>query len=58
MGKRDAALQWLRRTAEDRLPCYPLFERDPNLNNLRNDPKFKTWLGAMKSLWERRRAGL
>jgi hypothetical protein len=51
-------LHWLRRTAEHRLTPYPLFERDPNLDNLRSDPDFKTWLGEMKSLWERRRASL
>src|SRR5262245_13515123 len=45
-------------TVEHRFPCYPLFERDPNLNNLRDDPDFKTWLAEMKSLWERRRASL
>jgi TolB-like protein len=58
MGDRSRALQWLRRTAQDRITCYPLFERDPNLNNLRDDPDFKTWLAEMKSLWERRRASL
>jgi tetratricopeptide (TPR) repeat protein len=52
------ALHWLRKTAEDRLTPYPLFERDPNLNNLRDDPDFKAWLGEMKALWERRRASL
>jgi serine/threonine protein kinase/Flp pilus assembly protein TadD len=58
MGDRREALHWLRRTAEHRLTPYPLFERDPNLDNLRGDPDFKTWLGEMKSLWERRRASL
>jgi len=58
MGNNLEALRWLRRTAEHRLTPYPLFERDPNLDNLRSDHDFKTWLGEMKSLWERRRAGL
>jgi serine/threonine protein kinase/TolB-like protein/Tfp pilus assembly protein PilF len=58
MGNRSKALQWLRKTAEDRITCYPLFAGDPNLNNLRSDPEFQTWLGEMKSLWERRRASL
>jgi len=58
MGDRRQALQWLRKTAQDRFPCYPLFERDPNLNNLRTDPDFATFLSEMKSLWERRRAAL
>jgi serine/threonine protein kinase/Tfp pilus assembly protein PilF len=58
MGDHREALHWLRKTAEDRLTPYPLFERDPNLNNLRDNPDFKAWLGEMKSLWERRRASL
>jgi hypothetical protein len=58
MGDPQQALQWLRRTAEHRLTCYPLFERDPNLNNLRTNPEFETWLAEMKSVWERRCASL
>jgi tetratricopeptide (TPR) repeat protein len=58
MGNRRDALYWLRKTVEDRLAPYPVFERDPNLNNLRDDPDFKTWLGEMKALWMRRRASL
>jgi serine/threonine protein kinase len=57
MGDRREALQWLRRRAEQS-PCYPLFERDPNLDNLRSDPEFQAWLGEMKALWERRRASV
>jgi tetratricopeptide (TPR) repeat protein len=55
MGNHREALHWLRMTAEDGLTPYPLFAGDPNLNNLRSDPDFKTWLAEMKSLWERRR---
>jgi adenylate cyclase len=58
MGNTREAMQWLRRTAEHGLPCFPLFERDPNLDNLRADPEFQAWSAEMKSLWERRRASL
>jgi serine/threonine protein kinase len=58
MGDRRQALQWLRRTEEHRLSCYPLFAGDPNLDNLRSDPDFKAWLAEMKALWEQRRASL
>jgi predicted Zn-dependent protease len=58
MGNHREALRWLQKTAEDRFPCYPLFARDPNLDNLRSDPDFKAWLGQMKAVWERRRASL
>ncbi len=29
LGRAAPAVQWLRRAAEDGLPCYPLFARDP-----------------------------
>jgi serine/threonine protein kinase/tetratricopeptide (TPR) repeat protein len=58
MGNHEQALHWLRRAAEHHLTPYPLFEHDSNLNNLRSNPDFKTWLGEMKSLWDRRRASL
>jgi TolB-like protein len=58
MGQRREALQWLRRSADDGLSPYPLYERDPNLNNLRGDPEFEKWLGEMRAVWERRRVAL
>jgi len=39
-----AAVRWLRRTAENGLPCYPLFASDRNLNNIRGDPAFVPFL--------------
>ncbi|HEX7294688.1 MAG TPA: protein kinase, partial [Pyrinomonadaceae bacterium] len=40
MNKTDKAMQWLEATANDGFPCYPMFERDANLNNLRGDQRF------------------
>jgi hypothetical protein len=39
-------------TAEDGFPCYPLFERDLNLDGLRRDGRFITFLGKLKRQWE------
>jgi eukaryotic-like serine/threonine-protein kinase len=47
------AVQWLRRAADDGLPCYPLFEKDPNLDNLREDPGFVALMEELKARWER-----
>jgi len=58
MNKRDQAVQWLRTAAEDGFPCYPLFELDPNLNNLRQDPKFLAFMKSLKEQWERYKATL
>ena len=54
----DSAVQWLRTTAEGGLPCYPLFERDPFLDNIRSDPGFIAFLRDQKTQWERFRATL
>jgi tetratricopeptide (TPR) repeat protein len=52
LGKREQALQYLKAAADDGLPCYPLFEHDSNLDHLRNDPRFLSFLGEQKKQWE------
>lgn len=52
MGKNQLAMKWLRNTAGGRFQCYPLFEKDPNLNNLRNDPDFAAFMQQMRLQWE------
>jgi serine/threonine protein kinase/tetratricopeptide (TPR) repeat protein len=52
MHKPEQAIKWLVEAAEDGFPCYPLFERDPNLDNLRQDPRFITFLSKLKQKWE------
>ena len=47
------AVQWLEMSAADGLPCYPLFERDPNLNRIRGDAGFAAFLARQKAQWER-----
>jgi adenylate cyclase len=56
MGKKEDALFWLRRTAADGFPCYPLFQKDPLLDSLRADPAYQSFLSEMKAGWERYRA--
>ncbi|MEP6820501.1 MAG: winged helix-turn-helix domain-containing protein [bacterium] len=52
MNKPEQAIKWLQVAAEDGFPCYPLFERDTNLNNLRQDARFVTFLAKQKQQWE------
>ena len=52
MHRGDEAVHWLRAAAEDGFPCYPLFEHDSNLDHLRNDPGFLSFLAEQKKQWE------
>jgi TolB-like protein/lipopolysaccharide biosynthesis regulator YciM len=52
MKKPAEAMKWLEVAAGNGFPCYPLFEKDPNLNNLRQDARFVTFLAKQKQQWE------
>lgn len=52
MHKSRPAIQWLQRAAAEGFPCYPVFARDPNLANLRSDPRFVQLMAEQKSQWE------
>jgi adenylate cyclase len=51
MGEKDAAIDGLRRAAEDGFPCYPWFERDPCLESLRDDPRFTQLIQELRARW-------
>ncbi len=51
MGETNAAIEGLRRAADDGFPCYPWFERDPCLESVREDPRFKKLIGELKARW-------
>ncbi|MCM3873346.1 MAG: tetratricopeptide repeat protein, partial [Pyrinomonadaceae bacterium] len=52
MNKPEQAIKWLEVTAEDGFPCYPLFEKDANLDNVRQDARFVTFLAKQRQQWE------
>jgi tetratricopeptide (TPR) repeat protein len=52
INKAEQAIKWLEIAADDGFPCFPLFERDTNLNNLRQDVRFATFLAKQKQQWE------
>ena len=58
IGKVEPAITWLQTAADDGFPCYPLFERDPNLDSLREDPRFITFMEGLKRQWEHYKAAL
>ena len=53
MNQPEPALKWLQVTAEEGFPCYPLFESDANLANLKKDPRFISFMSTQKQQWQR-----
>ena len=45
------AVKWLQAAADDGFPCYPLFQRDPNLDDLRKDPRFLAMMAELRKQW-------
>ena len=58
MNKHEQAIKWLESVANDGFPCYVLFERDHNLDNLRQDARFQALLAKLKQELDRYRAVL
>ncbi len=58
MNKPSPAIEWLQKAADDGLPCYSLFERDHNLDHLRQDPHFITFITKQKEQWDYYKATL
>ena len=51
-GKTDEAVKWLRTTAENGMPNYPLFARDSHLERIRKEPAFSQFTSELKARWE------
>lgn len=54
----EQALRYLQIAADDGFPCYPLFEQDSNLDSLRKNPHFLSFMAEQKRQWEYFRAHL
>jgi TolB-like protein/DNA-binding winged helix-turn-helix (wHTH) protein/Tfp pilus assembly protein PilF len=52
LNRPEPALHYLKIAADDGFPCYPLFEHDSNLDHLRSDPHFLSFLAEQKKQWE------
>lgn len=53
IGAADEAVNWLEAAADDGFPCYPYFERDPNLSGLRQHPPFVELMAVLHAQWRR-----
>ncbi len=51
MNEKSLAIEWLQETANDGFPCYPWFERDPCLSNLRSDARFRALVDNLEEQW-------
>lgn len=52
MHQERLAIRWLLTAAREGFPCYPVFARDPNLSNLRDNPGFVQFIADQKKQWE------
>jgi tetratricopeptide (TPR) repeat protein len=51
MNQAEQAVQWLDAAAMDGFPCYPLFQSDTNLNNLRGYSQFIEFMARLRNQW-------
>jgi len=58
MNNADEAVKWLKLTADDGFPCYPLFEQDASLNNIRKDERFIAFMTQQRQQWEKYKSSL
>ena len=52
LGRKEDAVEWLRRTAANGMPAYPLFLNDPNLRSLRGDPGYERLMEELRQQFE------
>lgn len=53
MNRPDEAVRWLEAAAENGFPNYTYFQIDPNLENIREHPRFIDLMKKLKPQWER-----
>ena len=58
LNKPEDAIKWLEAAAEDGFPCYPFFQNDPKLDNLRQDARFIGFMTKLREQWEQYKATL
>ena len=52
MNKTDKSVEWFEKATGDGLNCFPMFEKDPSLDNVRNDSRFREIMGIERKKWE------
>jgi class 3 adenylate cyclase len=52
MNQTDKAVEWFEKATGDGLNYYPIFEKDPSLDSIRNDPHFREIMEVERKKWE------
>jgi serine/threonine-protein kinase len=52
MGQKALAVEWLKKTAENGMPNYPLFRGDPNLKALQGDAGYESLMAGLKTQFD------
>jgi hypothetical protein len=52
MNKADKAVEWFEKPTGDGFDCYPMFEKDPSFDSVRNDSRFREIMGIERKKWE------
>ena len=52
LGRKADAVEWLRRTAANGMPNYPLFRNDPNLRGLQGDPEYEAFMTDLEKQFQ------
>jgi len=52
MDQAEPAVKFLQMAADGGFPCYPLFDKDPDLDNLRQNPRFLQFMAGQKRQWQ------
>lgn len=58
LNRPDDAVKWLTVAADEGFPCYPYFENDRTLDNIRNSPPFITFMTKLRAQWTKYDASL
>jgi hypothetical protein len=56
LGQAAQAVTWLKRSADNGFPCYPWFEKDSQLDRVRQDASFQRLMAELRDDYEVRRA--
>jgi hypothetical protein len=51
MNNAEKAVEWLEFAAMDGFPCYPLFQNDGNLANLRQSARYINFMAKLNRQW-------